>query len=94
MRTKMEKILLNLIEECGEDVWYEIYPYVYVITIRDYEDYDEELGKFFRDYEHTSEMERLMRWLNKNCNEKCENWVYKYTFDTFVVIVRFRSDDI
>lgn len=94
----MMEIIIAMLEKMGEDVDYRVREIEgekpeLVITIDDFEGFDENWSEVMRDYDVDAE-EALIDWLEEHCISEEGDFYSYYHFEDFDVQLGYSSYDI
>jgi hypothetical protein len=92
------EIIIAMLEKMGEDVDYRVREIAeekpeLVITINDFEGFDDDWSEIMRDYDGEAE-ETLIDWLEEHCISGDGDFYYYYYFEDFNVQLGYSSYDI
>lgn len=92
--------IIRMLKKMGNDVDYSIYNDKeigknLIITINDFEGFDEDGSEVMRDYDIEA-VETLLEWLEKHCvsEDNADSLYHEYKFENFYVQFGYSSYDI
>ena len=94
----MMEIIIAMLEKMGEDVYYHVREIdeekpELVITIDDFEGFDEDWSEIMRDYD-VEAVDGLIEWLEEHCISEDGDFYSYYHFEEFDVQLGYSSYDI
>lgn len=90
----MKNIILEKLNNLGNDVDFNEYNGVIEIDFNDFCGFDEDWNEVLRDYDNPSMVSELLDFLSNNCKEVVNDFYTTYIFNDFQVIVGYASYDI
>lgn len=90
----MKNIILEKLNNLGNDVDFNEYNGVIEIDFNDFEGFDEDWNEVLRDYDNPSMVSELLDFLSNNCKEVIKDFYTTYIFNDFQVVVGYASYDI
>lgn len=90
----MKNIILEKLNNLGNDVDFNEYNGVIEINFNDFEGFDEDWNEVLRDYDNPSMVSELLDFLSNNCKEVVNDFYTTYIFNDFQVVVGYASYDI
>lgn len=90
----MKNIILEKLNNLGNDVDFNEYNGVIEIDFNDFEGFDEDWNEVLRDYDNPSMVSELLDFLSNNCKEVVKDFYTTYIFNDFQVVVGYASYDI
>ena len=90
----MKNIILEKLNNLGNDVDFNEYNGVIEINFNDFEGFDEDWNEVLRDFNNPSMVSELLDFLSNNCEEVVNDFYTTYNFNDFQVIVGYASYDI
>lgn len=90
----MKNIIMEKINELGEDACVWVNENVIHLDFNDWDGFDDDWCEVMRSYDHPELVEAMLEFLTNNAKEVDEDFYSTYTFDDCQVIVGYDSYNI